>query len=91
MPLKQFLIAFDQLINTLVWDTVFGWGHADETLSARAWRLSARHPDTWGRFENAINAVFFWDKDTHGRRAHCYLSYLAELQRRHLPEEYLSA
>ena len=34
---KQVLIALDQLANTLL------AGHADETLSARAYRLSRDH------------------------------------------------
>jgi hypothetical protein len=35
----QPLIALDQGINTLVYLDGDGWGMADETLSARAWRL----------------------------------------------------
>ena len=52
-----------------------GSGYADETLSAYAHRTGG-----WRR--KVINAIFFWEPD------HCYDSYLAELERRHLPELY---
>jgi hypothetical protein len=87
--MKQFLIALDQVANTLTWAKGEGFGHADETLSARAWRL--RHRDkTWGRFQRAMDRVFFLDKLA-GERAHCYLSWLAEFQRHQLPEAYRRA
>lgn len=83
--MKQSLIAVDQLINTLVWSEAEGWGHADETLSARAWRLGKRYPKTWGRFQATVDAVFFWQPE------HCYDSYLAEKDRKQLPREYRRA
>lgn len=89
--MKQASIAFDQLVNTCVWSKAEGWGHADETLSARAWRLSERFPQTWGIFEYVVNLVFFWEKDTEGNRNHCYRAYLSEKERRHFPKEYRSA
>jgi hypothetical protein len=46
----QLLIAFDQLVNTLLG----GW--ADETLSARCYR-------TRSCFEPMINLLFFWQPD----------------------------
>lgn len=46
--LKQFLIALDQLINTLCG----GW--ADETLSSRAWRENREF------LRRLIDALFFW-------------------------------
>lgn len=44
--MRQFLIALDQLLNTLC------GGMADETISARAWRSG------WTRREAVINWVF---------------------------------
>lgn len=35
--MKQFLIAVDQAVNTLVWAKGEGFGTADETISARSW------------------------------------------------------
>lgn len=74
--MSQFLIAVDQLINTVL----NGW--ADETLSARAYRNSAKQKSKWQRVERVINAIFFWEPD------HCKASYRMELERRHLPVGY---
>lgn len=71
--MKQILIAFDQLINTLL------GGMADETLSARLWRL--QHP-----LHRWVDALFFWDRE--GSKRHCELSYEAELLRSQLPKSY---
>lgn len=71
--MKQVLIAIDQLLNTLC------FGYADETLSARAYRL---RNDGWFWQYKMINMVFFWQYD------HCEGSYLSELERRQLPVEY---
>lgn len=43
--MKQFLIAIDQALNTLAWAEGEGFGMADETISARAWRL--QHRPAW--------------------------------------------
>ncbi|WP_119157962.1 pseudouridine synthase [Caldimonas tepidiphila] len=72
--MKQILIAIDQLGNALL------GGHADETLSARAWRQ--RHKRRWALAVRALDAAFFWQE------AHCAASYAAEQARRHLPPEY---
>jgi len=69
----QFLIAFDQLLNTM-----FG-GWADESISARAFRLRDRG---WGTAYKYINKLFFWQKD------HCGASYYSEVIRSQLPQEY---
>jgi len=75
--MKQFLIALDQLANTIVWIKGDGFGYADETLSARAWRL--RHQsNAWKR----IDAIFFWEEE------HCRQSYESELMRKQLPSHY---
>lgn len=70
---KQNLIAIDQLVNTLL------GGHADETLSSRAYRAEVK-----GRFfgrimRPVIDSIFFFDKD------HCYNSYVSELNRNQYP------
>ena len=67
----QILIAIDQLINTL-----FG-GFADETLSARAFRLEQERGRSWAR--KLIDGILFFDKD------HCKESYESEILRRQLP------
>lgn len=73
----QFLIALDQLLNTLVWIRTDGFGYADETLSARAWRLRAR-----SRAYQVIDTLFFWQSH------HCRAAYRAEQQRHQLPKDY---
>jgi len=75
--MKQFLIAIDQVVNTLVYLKSEGFGFADETLSARAWRLRA---DSNGY--KVINVLFFWQD------SHCLAAYESEMSRKHLPEEY---
>jgi len=72
--MKQVLIALDQLVNTIL------AGHADETLSARAYRLSRDRGRHWPR--RVIDALFFWEPD------HCEKSYRVELARKHLPFDY---
>ena len=75
--MKQFLIALDQLANTLA------GGYADETLSARAHRVAEEGGPAWP--QRAINALFFWE------RQHCLLAYRSEVERRQLPSRYRSA
>lgn len=72
--LLQILIALDQLVHTLI------GGKADETLSAAAWRWERDGKRSWPR--KAIDTLFFWQE------AHCYESYISEILRRHLPDEY---
>ena len=76
MGLRAVTIAMDQLLNACI------GGMADETLSARAYRLA---PVSYGwRFtRRVIDALFFFfDPD------HCAASYFAEVARKHLPREY---
>lgn len=70
----QILVAIDQLINTL-----FG-GYADETLSARAYRLSVERNRHWAL--RLINSIFFWQPN------HCKTSYESEVMRKQLPKHY---
>ena len=79
--MMQFLIALDQLANTVVWIKGDGFGFADETLSARAWRLRDQS-NAWKR----IDRLFWFDRQ--GPKGHCQLSYEAELLRNHLPHGY---
>jgi len=81
----QFLIAVDQLLNVLAWAKGEGFGFADETLSARCWRLRTRR--AWNFARSVLDYMFFFDKHE-GERAHCFLAWLAEFERHHLPEEY---
>lgn len=77
----QTLIALDQLANALL------FGHADETLSARAWRAS-QAGKTWGvAIRATIDALFFII--TLGRdKNHCWAAYQSEVERRQLPRVY---
>ena len=70
----QALIALDQLFNALTG----GW--ADETLSARCWRLQGKHRG-WALARRAVDALLFFDKD------HCRESYESEKKGRQLPPE----
>lgn len=79
---KQILIAIDQLINTLI------GGKADETLSARAHRMREKKQRVWGWTADAIDLLFFWQKDDQGQRNHCHRSYLSEVNRSQLPKHY---
>lgn len=74
--LYQNLIALDQLVNTLL------GGMADETLSARAYRMERDGHKYWGWTAGAINALFFWQTD------HCLGAYRDETERRQLPPEF---
>lgn len=68
----QILIAFDQLINALL------WGYADETLSARAYRHAEIKKDRQWPMK-LINGLFFWQEN------HCEQAYMSEIERAHLP------
>lgn len=81
LPVIQPLIALDQLANTLAWARLEGLGFADETLSARAWRLR-RARGLWRHAAPLIDALFFWEP------AHCERAYRAEFARRQLPDHY---
>lgn len=72
----QVLIAFDQLLNAIL------AGKADETLSARAYRMKVKDHKYWSWTAEFIDKVFFWQDK------HCYNAYLAEKQRKQLPEDY---
>ena len=73
----QFLIAIDQLLNTLI------GGYADETLSSHAYRMELQGKP-WGCLRRVIDRVFFWQQQ------HCFQSYLSEKYRKQLPPEFTS-
>lgn len=68
----QFLIALDQLVNTLVG----GW--ADETLSSHSYRME-QQGKFWGFTRKVIDFIFGKD--------HCYESYISEQLRLQCPPE----
>lgn len=76
--MTQFLIAFDQLMNTLVYVKGDGFGMADETLSARAYRLRELSSLPY----KLINGLFFWQDD------HCKEAYESEQLNKQLPLHY---
>ena len=58
-----------------------GFGYADETLSARAWRLPHQSSFPY----KVINALFFWQEN------HCKEAYYSEVFNKQLPREYTDA
>ncbi len=74
MIIKHSIIALDQLVNAITG----GW--ADETLSARAWRLRGRN-NWWNFLRQAIDILFFFQPN------HCSEAYHSEVERRQLPPE----
>lgn len=74
--IKQNLIAFDQLVNTLL------CGMADETLSARAYRMQEKGHKYWGWTASFINKLFFWQAN------HCRGAWRDEIERRQYPDSY---
>ena len=90
--MKQFAIAIDEALNTLTWAKGEGFGMADETLSARMWRLGVLEGNkNWYAAMKIVDSIFFWDKETDesgNTLRHCELSYISELQRRQLPSHY---
>lgn len=75
--LKQLLICLDQLVNVLI-GLVCGYrSFADETLSAKAYRLELERGRPWAR--KLVDGILWFDKD------HCKESYESEILRRQLP------
>lgn len=66
---KQILIAVDQLVNAIL------LGYADETISARAYRLG-KTSKAWRVAEKVINVLFFFQDE------HCQAAYLDEVKNR---------
>lgn len=80
--MKQLAIALDQFLNCLFSVVFFiGGGWADETLSARCWREGKVHRG-WDAARVFFDALLWFDPQ------HCFTSYIAEAERKQLPEEY---
>ena len=73
--MTQTAIALDQCCNALLG----GW--ADETLSARLFRNRNRSW-WWAGWHRVVDGMFFWQAE------HCYASWIAEVQRKHMPRSY---
>ena len=91
---REVLIAVDQLANAIL------SGYADETISARSYRLGRRDSDAslWGRWRISwvmIDVLFYWQdaylRVSTGRwpvKWHCERAYDQEVNRLQLPPEY---
>lgn len=73
------LIALDQMLYVLV---TLGHGSPDETLSAAAWRWEAAGKWQGKLLRPAIDTLLFFDQN------HCWSSFQAERNKKHLPAEY---
>lgn len=73
--LRNVLIAVDQLANAVL------GGYADETISARCWRL--RKKRRWAVMRAVIDAAF-----RPIERDHCRLSFESEQDRKQMPQAY---
>ncbi len=74
------LIALDQFVYVLI---TFGNGHADETMSAAAYRLWLERHWAGSLFKPAIDWLFSpFEAD------HCYHAFVAELMDEQLPGVY---
>lgn len=76
----QFLVAVDQVINTLCYAKYEGFGYADESISARCFRL--QHSRNWNIAKNIIDSIFFI---LFRQMNHCEIAYIAECERLQLP------
>lgn len=74
--LRQLLIALDQGVNALI------CGYADETISARCYRLQGRSR-FWRAMCRLVDSLFArWESD------HCFKSWCSEQYGSQLPPEY---
>lgn len=93
----QVFIAFDQAVNAIFMPLItWSIGYADETLSARAWRMHVAKR-FWGRvLMPLIDWLFAWQspdpeiRDAAGDmiRGHCERAFRKEQLRRGLPPAY---
>ena len=82
--MKQFFLAVDQLLNTMIWSSYEkSFGYADELISARLWRLNDKSK-AWEFAQRFIDGLFLFL----GEENHCYNSWISELQRHQLPPAY---
>jgi len=77
---RNILIGIDQFFYVVI---TLDQGMPDETMSSAAWRTE-RDGKILGRvFRPIIDAIF----RLFGEDDHCYLSYLSEKDRNHVPDE----
>ncbi len=79
--MKQALIAIDQFFNCVVWVRGDGFGFADETLSARLFRLHLQGVISDMPYR-AVDMLFWFENE------HCYWSWRSEVDRSQLPGHY---
>jgi len=77
----QMMIAFDQLVNTLIYIRGDGIGMADETISARLFRchIQGHIGAFWFK---VVDAIFFWQDN------HCFHAWREEWDRGQYPSHY---
>lgn len=82
--LKAIILWLDQGLSAIILKS------PDETFSAASFRLSLNGSRKWIFIRDAIDLLFWWDKDrTMGRvRRHCERSWEKEFMRHHLPNHY---
>ena len=76
--MRQALISIDQAINCMFFWWLPGGTWADETLSARAWRIRVDAPKVY----RIIDALFFFEPN------HCRGAFESERDREQLPVIY---
>ncbi|GAA4401254.1 hypothetical protein [Quisquiliibacterium transsilvanicum] len=79
--LYHLLIALDQLANAIL------FGHADETLSSRAWRVEQKGR-LWGIVLRPVIDMTFLVITLGADRHHCQSSFESERLRKQLPAEF---
>ena len=80
LRLINLLIALDQFIYVLV---TLGAGSPDETLSAAAYRTEQKGKLLGRLFRPTIDFIFLAIE-----KKHCYKSFIAEVNKQHLPKDY---
>jgi len=86
----QFGLAIDQMLNVFFYSSHdkkhhgYGFGYADETISARSWRLREKSK-FWNVMCVSLDFILFYDNGEH-----CYRSYMNEFKKHQLPPHYKS-
>ena len=79
MSVRNTLIALDQALNAALTGA-----YPDETLSAKAYRMSFTST-SWLRFRRFVDALLFFDRDKARGVRHCQLAYESEQARTQSP------
>jgi len=74
------LIAFDQFLFSLF---SLGGSWPDETISAACWRIERDGKKIGKIFRPFLDFIF-----SPLEKEHCYESYMSEVKRSHLPDDY---